>query len=47
MASLSVPEDGDAVVRAGELHARVSYVMHVVPGEDQFAYADREEATAS
>ena len=46
MVSRSNPEDGDVVVCLRELHARVSYVMHVVPGADQFAYADHEEATA-
>lgn len=46
MVSRSNPENGDVVVWLRELHAGVAYVMHVVPGADQFAYADREEATA-
>jgi hypothetical protein len=46
MISLSVTEDGDVVVRIVQVAARASYVLCVVPGEGQFAYADRQEATA-
>jgi hypothetical protein len=45
MISLSVPEDGDVVVRIVQGAARASYVLCVVPGKGQFAYADRQEAT--
>jgi hypothetical protein len=46
MISLSAPEDGDVVVRIVHIAARASYVLCVVPGEGQVAYADRQEATA-
>jgi hypothetical protein len=44
MVSLWFPLDGDVIVRLRQRNAAASYVMSVVPGVDQFAYASRAEA---
>ena len=47
MVSAEVPEDGDVVVHLRKRQGGVSYAIHVVPGADQFAYADHEQANES
>jgi hypothetical protein len=46
MSPRSTPEDGDVVIRAETRGGKRTYVLHTMPGEDQYVLASREQAAA-
>ena len=46
MATPSIPEDGDIVIRKERRDRRVVYVLHVAQGADQYLLHSRIEAVA-